>query len=86
MSVDTSAEAPRYHIRTVADLFAVPDDKIEHCLHDLLLWRRLTSEARAFLADVPGIVVPIDTFTWIDDGKHDAHVVAAVVNGREKQA
>ena len=80
------SEAPRYSIRTVADLFDIPSDKIEHCLQDLLLWQQMTRAAKELFTDVPGVVVPTDVFTWIDDGKHDAHIVASVVNKREDTA
>lgn len=64
----------RIEIKTVADFFAIPAEKRAHCLRDFATWLAMASEAKAFFAGIEGVIMPTDTFIWLDDGKHDAHI------------
>lgn len=59
-------------IKSVADFFAVPAAKRAHCLKDFAMWLDFTEEARRLFDGVEGVQIPRDTFSWVDDGKHDA--------------
>jgi hypothetical protein len=62
----------RYKITSVEDFFAVPANKIDHCLTDFRLWIEAIREYQDTLG---GLATPDpNNFTWIDDGKHDKHV------------
>lgn len=64
---------PTQHFRTVADMAAVPLDKIDAFCEDLRLWLTM----RALCASVPATVATLvdpDVFGWIDDGKHDTNL------------
>lgn len=61
-----------YYFKTVADMQAVPIDKLEAFTTDLRLWLELHR-----IADASGALkatTPTDVFAWIDDGKHDVRV------------
>ena len=77
------SERQRYELRSVADFLSVPEDKRAHCLADFRLWLVMVGEMAAHFRDVPGIKVPLDRFTWLDDGKHDAHIHVEMANTRD---
>ena len=78
-------EAPRYEIKAITDLFNVPDDRREACLKDLALWLAMAEPMRKLLAEIGGVAVfPVQSFIWLDDGKHDAHV-SVRVRGTEEE-
>ena len=60
------------NIKSVSDFFAVPADKRAHCLKDFAMWLDFTEEARRLFDGVEGVKIPRDTFSWVDDGQHDA--------------
>ncbi len=73
------SEPKAYEIRSVRDLLAIPDDKLEACLVDLAAWARIMRLAQeggeagvcVRVMDLPG-KCSLDRFVWIDDGKHEA--------------
>ncbi len=72
-------EPKTYEIRTVDDLLAVPDERLEACLIDLAAYVRIVrtsvqlGEDVARLLDIPGLCGP-GRFVWIDDGMHEARL------------
>lgn len=66
----------RHEFTTIADLMAVPSDKIDALCEDLRGFLHMNAVTNAALADfiAAGQVVPGTTFRWIDDGKHDATI------------
>ena len=61
-------EGKRYTIRTLKDLNAIPSDKLEHCLLDILA----SFELHRAVTELPGVEChPLEVIEWIDDGKHD---------------
>lgn len=73
------AKPKTYSFATVADMHAIPLDKIEAFCTDLRLWlqqHRLYEQANAELrkAGSPvtlAVTTPTEVFVWIDDGKHE---------------
>lgn len=56
-----------YEIRTMADLAAIPQDKIDACLTDLGAWLRFYHSIPAEVR--PYVEMKLDTFNWLDDGE-----------------
>lgn len=66
----------RYEIRTLEDFVNIPAEKRDHCLHDFGLWCDVMEQANKTLKHAfGGVVKPqMETFIWLDDGKHDMNV------------
>jgi hypothetical protein len=79
------SEPKRYQIRAIADFLEVPAEKRSHCLQDFAAWLDVVSATREAFAAIPGIRVPTETFTWIDDGAHDMHLHAVVRMPRQQE-
>lgn len=67
-------------IRTVWDMRAIPESKIDHFCEDLRLWlhmhkqvERIRHELLAAGVDLK-VTTPTEVFDWIDDGRHDANI------------
>lgn len=83
------SEPQQYGIETIADLLAIPADKIEACLIDLAAWVRIMKAAAAR----PDVFKILDgsadgrcgpgRFVWIDDGEHMAAVRLQTSDGKE---
>lgn len=58
-----------YEFRTVADMQAVPVEKLGAFCEDLRLW--LTIHRIAEATGELKAHTPLDVFGWIDDGRHD---------------
>lgn len=83
------AETIRREFRTVAEMQAIPLDKIDAFCEDLRLWLTMMRLADAGLAEMPPelkdairLVSPRDVFGWIDDGKHDANIHIRIMDKR----
>ena len=70
-----------YRIERVADFFAVPEDRLDDCLRDFKLYLLaarpmcdLINEVGKEMGHAANVVRLGETFTWMDDGKHDMHV------------
>lgn len=85
--------------RTVTEMRGVPSEKIDHFCEDLRLWLHMHAQIAELQAAIGGIAKinitsPVDTFGWIDDGRHDVTIrvktleepqaVAAVARSGEK--
>lgn len=56
-----------YEFRTVAEMHAIPVEKIGAFCEDLRLWLTIHRLAEA---DKLRATTPLDVFGWIDDGRH----------------
>lgn len=63
------------YFKTVADMAAVPAEKIDAFCEDLRLWLHVHKCLARIEQDTNvRVVSETDTFGWIDDGKHDVSV------------
>lgn len=65
------------YFNTVAEMLAVPDEKIDHFCEDLRRWLHLRKGVSKVQDAVRGLVeiqTPIPGFGWVDDGKHEANI------------
>ena len=74
-----SKEPKRYEIRHINDIFSVPEDRFDDFLVDLKSFYTL-AKPMCDLVDTTAQTVGLnvstmpESFTWIDDGKHDATI------------
>ncbi len=62
-----------YEFRTVAELHAIPIDKIDNFCRDLALWLAICKVGE--LTDgATRVTTPLDMFKWIDDGQHNVNL------------
>jgi hypothetical protein len=66
-------------IKTVSDFLVVPAEKRAHCLKDFAMWLEMVPAVNDMFGDIEGVRTKTDTFIWIDDGKHDAHIEFVIV-------
>lgn len=68
----TPAPPPPLYFRTVEDFHRLPAEKLRACLEDFFLWLVM---CRAVAPGLDGIahVKDVNTFGWVDDGRHDAN-------------
>ena len=65
----------RMQFKTIADLHAVPDAKVDALCEDLRMWLHLCRRVEG----APGIIArDTDTFKWVDDGEHNAYLRATM--------
>ena len=68
--------AKEYVLSTVSDFLAVPEESLEACLQDFLVWLRVARNAKQIDADMQTFFNTNDgdvtfdqaAFIWIDDG------------------
>lgn len=71
-STHPPAPPPPLYFRTVEDFHRLPVEKLRACLEDFFLWLVM---CRAVAPGLDGIahVKDVNTFGWVDDGRHDAN-------------
>jgi hypothetical protein len=64
-----------FYFKTIAELHAIPADKVDNFCRDLALWLMVHRIAEAHSDENVKIKgTSPDVFGWIDDGRHDVKV------------